>query len=72
MRRGSLFFADPQLNVLPTFNHNGHQDLLAIRLLLNSLSRYGVAFRDFAKRVPLERWLGDLGCEGKGEMFIAR
>ena len=51
---------------LPTFNDNGVQELLAIRLLLESLSQYGPAFRRFAKqqRVPAlagrsrVRWAG--------------
>jgi formylmethanofuran dehydrogenase subunit C len=72
MRRGSLLLQAPDAALPPTFNHNGRHDLLAIRLLLEELAAYGAAFRRFAKRAPFERWLGDLGCEGKGEVLISR
>ena len=54
MRRGTVMLADARVEPLPTFNDNGVHELLAIRLLLESLSQYGPAFRRFAKqqRVP--------------------
>jgi formylmethanofuran dehydrogenase subunit C len=72
MRRGTLLLQDAAAVLSPTFNHNGRHDLLAIRLLLAELAAYGPGFRRFAKRAPFERWLGDLGCEGKGEVFKSR
>lgn len=72
MRRGTMIVAgDPGLTPLPTFNDNGPQDLLAVRLLLASLASQGPGFRALAaRRAPLSRWLGDLGCDGKGELLI--
>ncbi len=72
MRRGTLLFDEPRTQLPPTFNRNGRHDLLAIRLLLESLSGHGRAFRQFARAGPFGRWLGDLGCDGKGEVLIAR
>ncbi len=70
MRRGTLFlgYGAP---LLPTFNANGVHDLLAVRLLLSNIAEYGSAFRRYAKHTHFARWLGDLGCEGKGEILIA-
>ena len=70
MRRGTVMLADAQLEALPTFNDNGVHELLAIRLLLDSLSAYGPAFRRFAKQQRFRRWLGDLGCGGQGEILV--
>jgi formylmethanofuran dehydrogenase subunit C len=72
MRRGTLLLADPGVDLPPTFNHNGTHELLAIRLLLASLAGHGAAFRRFGKRANFDRWLGDLACEGKGEILVAR
>jgi hypothetical protein len=56
----------------PTINQKGTHELLAIRLLLASLAGHGPAFRRFGKRTTFDRWLGDLACEGKGEILVAR
>ena len=69
MRRGTLLLNDPLSEPLPTFNLNAQPELLAIRLLLTSLARLNPAFRPLA-RARFTRWLGDLGAEGKGEMFV--
>ena len=71
MRRGTIVLADARFEPLPTFNNNGQHDLLAIRLLLESLAQHGSAFRRLAKQRQFQRWLGDLGAEGKGEVLIA-
>lgn len=71
MRRGTIVLADARFEPLPTFNNNGQHDLLAIRLLLESLAQHGSAFRRLAKQRQFQRWLGDLGAEGKGEILIA-
>jgi formylmethanofuran dehydrogenase subunit C len=71
MRRGTLVLADRQTETLPTFNDNGTHELLAIRLLLESLAPYGPAFQRFARQRQFARWLGDLGAEGKGEILVA-
>lgn len=73
MRRGTVIFADRAVDLLPTFNHSGDGELLAIRLLLQSLARYGPAFKPLARRADrLSRWVGDLGAGGKGEVLVAR
>jgi formylmethanofuran dehydrogenase subunit C len=71
MRRGTLMLADASVEPLPTFNDNGVHELLAIRLLLESFSEYGPAFRRFARHQRFRRWLGDLGCGGQGEILVA-
>lgn len=72
MRRGTLLLDRPGSALPPTFNLGGRQDLLAIRLLLESFSVHGRRFREFGRSGPFSRWLGDLGCDGKGEILIAR
>ncbi len=72
MRRGTLLLDQPGSALPPTFNPGGRHDLLAIRLLLESFSGYGKRFKDFARYGPFSRWLGDLGCDGKGEILVAR
>lgn len=72
MRRGTLILANRSVELLPTFNHNGEHELLAIPLLLDSMVQYGAAFKRLAQRRRFGRWLGDLGCEGKGEILLAR
>jgi hypothetical protein len=39
-------------------------------LLLESLAQYGPAFRGFARQQRFQRWLGDLGCGGQGEILV--
>ena len=73
MRRGTVVLADRAVVLLPTFNHSGDHELLATRLLLQSLARYGPAFKRLAgKGERWSRWLGDLGAGGKGEVLVAR
>jgi len=72
MRRGTLLLADREVELLPTFNDNGRHRLLAVRLLLASVAQHGSGFRRFARCVEFARWLGDLGCEGMGEVLIAQ
>ena len=73
MRRGTVMLGDRQAGLLPTFNHSGDQELLAIRLLVDSLARHGPAFKRLARRAGgWSRWLGDLGAGGQGEVLVAR
>ncbi len=71
MRRGTLILRLAPSGPLPTFNLNGELELLAMRLLLASLARQAPAFRALT-RARFTRWLGDLGAEGKGELFLER
>jgi formylmethanofuran dehydrogenase subunit C len=70
MRRGTLLLSRGA-TLPPTFNYNGVHDLLFVRLLLEKVATYGPAFRRYAKQTHFARWLGDLGCEGKGEIMMA-
>ncbi|MCW5623776.1 MAG: formylmethanofuran dehydrogenase subunit C [Burkholderiales bacterium] len=74
MRRGTLLLDAPGCELLPTFNPNGRHDLLAIRLLLDSLAAHGPGVADYGRRAigGLDRWLGDLAAGGQGEIFVAR
>jgi formylmethanofuran dehydrogenase subunit C len=70
MRRGTLILADARAQPPPTFNDNGRHELLAIRLLLESLAGYGPAFRRFTKQRQFRRWVGDLAASGRGEILM--
>lgn len=73
MRRGTVVFADREVGLPPTFNHSGDGELLAIRLLLESLARYGPAYKGLARRGGRwSRWVGDLGAGGAGEVLVPR
>ena len=52
------------------FNLSAEVELIAMLLLLASIIRRSPAFRPLA-RARLNRWLGDLGAQGKGELLIA-
>jgi hypothetical protein len=68
-----VVFADREVGLPPTFNHSGDGELLAIRLLLESLARYGPAFKGLARRGGRwSRWVGDLGAGGAGEVLVPR
>ena len=72
MRRGTVILDQRPAQMLPTFNANGLQDLLAIRLLLRSLSGEGPRFSRLAARDSgFERWLGDLAAAGQGELLVS-
>jgi formylmethanofuran dehydrogenase subunit C len=71
MRRGTMVLADTRFEPLPTFNDNGSHELMAIRLLLESLAQYGPAFRRFGRQRRFARWVGDLAASGKGEILVA-
>jgi formylmethanofuran dehydrogenase subunit C len=72
MRRGTVLLAR-SVELLPTFNHSGDYELLAIRLLQQSLVQYGAAFKSFAHSARrFSRWLGDLAAAGQGEILVAR
>jgi formylmethanofuran dehydrogenase subunit C len=68
MRRGTMVLNHP-IEPLPTFNLNGERELLAMRLLLASIGKHNRAFRVLGS-ARFTRWLGDLGAEGKGELFV--
>jgi len=72
MRRGTVVLDQRPAQMLPTFNANGRQDLLAIQLLLRSLGGEGPRFSRLAARAGgFERWLGDLAASGQGELLVS-
>ena len=73
MRRGSLVFAsaDSALRPVPssTFVPAGAEAAVFWQLLARDLARHGGVFADLPGR-RIERWLGDLACDGRGEFIF--
>jgi formylmethanofuran dehydrogenase subunit C len=70
MRRGTLILSNEPDSMPATFNDNGRHNLNFLTLLLQSLKDYP-AFASLAdKGNRVHRWLGDLSCDGKGEILI--
>ncbi len=68
MRRGSVVFAGSSPPMPPTFVAGIAETPVFWQLLSRDLARRGGAFADLpAKRI--ERWLGDLAADGKGELI---
>jgi formylmethanofuran dehydrogenase subunit C len=70
MRRGSLVFAGPRPAVPPTFVAAGADAPVFWQLLARDLAQHGGAFAALPK-ARIERHLGDLGADGKGELILA-
>jgi formylmethanofuran dehydrogenase subunit C len=70
MHRGTLLLArEPELP--PTFNDNGVHDLGFLSLLAGDLRHYDGPFSCLQERgIRVRRWLGDLACNGKGEVLV--
>jgi formylmethanofuran dehydrogenase subunit C len=70
MRRGSLILTRRPHSMPATFNDNGNHRLSFLNLFIKGLVDYP-AFSDLAQRGNrAQRWLGDLSCDGKGEILI--
>jgi formylmethanofuran dehydrogenase subunit C len=70
MRRGSLVLTTRPRSMPATFNDNGSHQLSFLTLLSKGLEDYP-AFAELAQRGNrAQRWLGDLSCDGKGEILI--
>jgi len=70
MRRGSLVFAGPAPALAPTFVP-GHGDVAVFwQLLARDLARLGGPFAALPG-AAIERRLGDLAADGKGELILA-
>jgi formylmethanofuran dehydrogenase subunit C len=70
MRRGTLLLTRDPVSRPATFNDNGCHDLGFLSLLVRSLQEEA-AVSDLAERGSrVRRWLGDLGCDGKGEILV--
>ncbi len=70
MRRGSLLSATEPRSLPVTFNDNGLQRLSFLSLLCQTLAEQ-TGLAELRERGPrVRRWLGDLGCGGKGEILV--
>jgi len=69
MRRGSLILTREPASMPATFNDNGTHALNFLTLLTQSFEDTAFsALKERGKRV--RRWLGDLSCDGKGEILV--
>jgi formylmethanofuran dehydrogenase subunit C len=71
MRRGSVVFAGSAPEPLPTFVSAISEVPVFWQLLARDLARHGGPFGSLPSR-RIERHLGDLGADGKGEWIVAR
>ena len=69
MRRGSVVFAGPAPELSPTFVPAIAEAPVFWQLLSRNLARHGGVFADLPAR-RIERWLGDLAADGKGELIM--
>ena len=73
MTRGTLLCSHAPERMLTTFNECGSFELGFLRLLSRQWIGLGAPFDQFASRVPwVQRWMGDIGAGGKGEILIWR
>jgi formylmethanofuran dehydrogenase subunit C len=70
MRRGTLILTREPDSIPVTFNDNGRHNLNFLTLLFQSFKDYP-AFASLAENGnQIHRWLGDVSCDGKGEILI--
>ncbi|MCU7890509.1 MAG: hypothetical protein KZQ78_02415, partial [Candidatus Thiodiazotropha sp. (ex Ustalcina ferruginea)] len=70
MRRGTLLLSQEPVSLPATFNDNGKHNLNFLTLLTRSFQDQA-GFSDMWERgCRVQRWLGDLGCNGKGEIPV--
>lgn len=70
MRRGSVVFAGGAPRVAPSFVPALVEPVVAWQLLARDLARHGGPFAGLAAR-RIDRHLGDLSADGKGELIVA-
>ncbi len=70
MRRGSVVFAGVAPRVAPTFVPARGDAAVAWQLLARDLARHGGPFAGLPSR-RIERHLGDLSSDGRGELIVA-
>jgi formylmethanofuran dehydrogenase subunit C len=71
MRRGSVVFAGSAPDPLATFVPAIADVPVFWQLLARDLARHGGPFGSLPAR-HVDRWLGDIGADGKGEWIVAR
>ncbi len=70
MRRGTLITTNIPDSLPATFNHNGKHHLSFLSLFSKSLKAHP-SLPDLTQRGNrVDRWLGDLACDGKGEILV--
>ena len=69
MHRGTLLLSQSPLHLPVTFNESGKYDLLFLRLLAQVLHYPNSPKRTFLSQ-PVYRLVGDMACQGKGELLI--
>jgi formylmethanofuran dehydrogenase subunit C len=70
MRRGTLILGCQPESLPASFNDNGRHRLNFLTLLLHSLKDFPAFASLIREAHPVQRWLGDLSCDGKGEILI--
>jgi formylmethanofuran dehydrogenase subunit C len=70
MRRGTLFLTNMPTSLPSSFNDNGRHNLNFLTLLFQSFEDYPAFASLMEKSNQVHRWLGDLSCDGKGEILI--
>ncbi len=73
MTRGTLLGSHEPARMLSTFNECGTFELGFLRLLSRQWTSLGAPFDQWASRRPrVQRWMGDIGASGKGEILVWR
>ena len=70
MRRGTLITSSPPASLPATFNDNGVQRLSFLTLFSHTLREYPPFSMLLNRGNRVHRWLGDLSCDGKGEILF--
>ncbi len=71
MRRGTLLFEQHPSSLTPTFNDCGEHTFGFLRLLVHSFAEMNSRFAQLDKnRSRVRRYVGDLACDGKGELLV--
>ncbi|MBK7663993.1 MAG: formylmethanofuran dehydrogenase subunit C [Sterolibacteriaceae bacterium] len=73
MTRGTLLCSRAPERMLATFNECGTFELGFLKLMTRQWTKLGAPFDQYAARPPrVQRWMGDLGSGGKGEILVWR
>jgi formylmethanofuran dehydrogenase subunit C len=70
MRRGTLLLASPPSTLPATFGDCGSHDLRFLRLLMQSWKLLESRFAELTPSTRVRRFMGDLACDGKGEVLV--
>lgn len=70
MRRGTLLLTALPASLPATFGDCGTHDLRFLPLLMQSWKSLDSQFAHLAPRARVHRFMGDLACDGKGEVLV--